>query len=219
VLIDVEGHGRTSDTLDLSRTVGWFTGVHPVRLDPGTLDLTDVRTGGPDAGRLLKRIKEQLRAVPSDGLGYGLLRYVNPDTAAELAALPAPQIAFNYLGRFAAAGDDGGADRPWQPVGRTGLGGGADPRMAAGHVLEVSGVVHDLPEGPTLALTVAWPEDLLPEAAVSALASGWAAMLTGLAAYADRADAGGHTPSDFPLVTLAQGQIDELESELEGGAW
>jgi len=219
VLIDVEGHGRISDTLDLSRTVGWFTGVHPVRLDPGTLDPAEVRAGGPAVDRLVKRVKEQLRAVPSDGLGYGLLRYVNPDTAAELAALPAPQIAFNYLGRFAAAGDDGGADRPWQPVGRTGLGGGADPRMAAGHVLEVSGVVHDLPEGPTLALTVAWPEDLLPEAAVSALASGWAAMLTGLAAYADRADAGGHTPSDFPLVTLAQGQIDELESELEGGAW
>ncbi|GAA4063690.1 amino acid adenylation domain-containing protein [Actinomadura miaoliensis] len=217
VLIDVEGHGRTSDTLDLSRTVGWFTSVHPVRLDPGTLDLADVRAGGPAVDRLVKRVKEQLRAVPSDGLGYGLLRHLNPDTAAELAALPAPQIAFNYLGRFAAAADD--TNRPWQPVGRTGLGGGADPRMAAGHVLEVSGVVHDLPDGPALALTLAWPEDLLPEAAVSGLAAGWAAMLTGLAAYADRADAGGHTPSDFPLVTLAQGQIDELESELEGGAW
>ncbi|WP_345025594.1 condensation domain-containing protein, partial [Actinomadura keratinilytica] len=211
VLIDVEGHGRTSDTLDLSRTVGWFTGVHPVRLDPGTLDLTDVRTGGPDAGRLLKRIKEQLRAVPSDGLGYGLLRHLNPDTAAELAALPAPQIGFNYLGRFSGgtADDLGGS---WQPVGRGGLVGGADPRMPVAHALEVSGVVHDLPEGPELTLTLDWPSGLLTESAVEELAGTWAAMLSGLVAHSG----GGFTPSDFPLVSLAQDQVEELEAAVPG---
>ena len=34
VLVSLEGHGRTGE-LDLSRTVGWFTAIHPVRLDPG----------------------------------------------------------------------------------------------------------------------------------------------------------------------------------------
>ncbi|WP_217129004.1 hypothetical protein, partial [Streptomyces sp. AC558_RSS880] len=35
VLVDLEGHGRDTDRpdVDLSRTVGWFTRVHPVRLD------------------------------------------------------------------------------------------------------------------------------------------------------------------------------------------
>ncbi|MEO1592476.1 MAG: amino acid adenylation domain-containing protein, partial [Cyanobacteria bacterium J06632_22] len=32
VLIDLENYGRFSETLDLSRTVGWFTGLYPVHL-------------------------------------------------------------------------------------------------------------------------------------------------------------------------------------------
>jgi non-ribosomal peptide synthase protein (TIGR01720 family) len=53
-----------------------------------------------------------LRAVPGKGLGYGLLRYLNDETAAELAGAAAPQLGFNYLGRFAAGAD--GAD--WAPA-------------------------------------------------------------------------------------------------------
>ena len=76
VLIDLEGHGREEVFADveLSRTVGWFTSLMPVRLDPGALDLADAMAGGPALGRALKVIKEQLRALPDNGLGYGLLR-------------------------------------------------------------------------------------------------------------------------------------------------
>ena len=49
----------------------------PVRLDPGALDLDEALAGGPALGRALKIIKEQLRALPDNGLGYGLLRYLN----------------------------------------------------------------------------------------------------------------------------------------------
>jgi hypothetical protein len=109
--VDVESHGRHGGDLDLSRTVGWFTSVHPVRLDLGALSLDEVAVGGDAAGAAVKTVKEQLRAVPGDGLGYGLLRYLNPDTSPVLAALPAPQIGFNYLGRFltGAPGGLGGA--------------------------------------------------------------------------------------------------------------
>ncbi|MCA1559764.1 MAG: condensation domain-containing protein [Acidobacteria bacterium] len=86
VLLDVEGHGRAAvDGVDLSRTIGWFTSLYPVRLDPKTTDRHDV-------GRALKNIKEQLRALPDHGLGYGLLRYLNPETAQSLATNPTPQI-------------------------------------------------------------------------------------------------------------------------------
>ena len=43
-----------------------------------------------------------LRALPDNGLGYGVLRYLNPQTAAHLEGFASPQIGFNYLGRFAA---------------------------------------------------------------------------------------------------------------------
>ena len=41
VLVELEGHGREPEDsgLDLSRTVGWFTSLYPVRLDLGALDL------------------------------------------------------------------------------------------------------------------------------------------------------------------------------------
>ena len=106
VLLDLEGHGREEIFADveLSRTVGWFTSLFPVRLDPGALDLDEALAGGPALGRALKSIKEQLRALPDNGLGYGLLRYLNGQTAPQLAGLAAPQLGFNYLGRFAAAG-------------------------------------------------------------------------------------------------------------------
>ncbi|WP_203925051.1 AMP-binding protein, partial [Rugosimonospora africana] len=102
VLVDVEGHGRQEDLVDgadLSRTVGWFTSLFPVRLDAGTLTWEEVRAGSPGVGGVVKQLKEHLRQIPDNGIGYGLLRYLNPDTAQILADLPTPQIGFNYFGR------------------------------------------------------------------------------------------------------------------------
>src|SRR5260370_40634253 len=50
--------------------------------------------------------KEQLRAVPRRGLGYGALRYLARHPA--LAAQPTPQISLNYLGQFDQALPAGG---------------------------------------------------------------------------------------------------------------
>ncbi|MDN3356469.1 non-ribosomal peptide synthetase [Actinomadura sp. DC4] len=214
VLVDVETHGREplTSAMDLSRTVGWFTSVHPVRLDPGTARYGQIRSGGPAAGHLVKQVKEQLRAVPGDGLGYGLLRYLNPATAPVLAALPTPQIGFNYLGRFDMAGDRtarSGTPPAWRQIG---LGGDVDADMPAAHVLDVSGVVRDGPEGPELNVSLAWPEHLLDEASVRRLADGWLAILAGLAAHVTRPGVGGHTPSDFPLTAISQDELGELET-------
>ncbi|MFD4530477.1 condensation domain-containing protein, partial [Streptomyces sp. NPDC058470] len=218
LLMDVEGHGRVPlvDGVDLSRTVGWFTSVHPVRLDAGAVDLADVRAGGPAAGRAVKRVKEQLRAIPGDGLGYGMLRYLNPETAPELAALPSAQIGFNYLGRIAAQGAGHRARSAWSPADEGRPGGGVEGEFPVMHAIEAEGVVHDLAEGPELTLTLVWPERLLDEAAAERLAEGWAAMLAGLAAHTSLPGSGGRTPSDFPLVALDQERIEQLETELPG---
>ncbi|KJS51942.1 hypothetical protein VM98_34395, partial [Streptomyces rubellomurinus subsp. indigoferus] len=48
VLVELAGHGREAfvEGLDLSRTVAWFTSVHPVRLDVAGVDRTQVANGG-----------------------------------------------------------------------------------------------------------------------------------------------------------------------------
>ncbi|MGW2715957.1 condensation domain-containing protein, partial [Streptomyces sp. NPDC001356] len=115
VVVDVEGHGREElPGVDLSRTVGWFTSVYPVALDAGE----------GDAAASVRRVKEQLRRIPDKGLGYGLLRYLNQETAAELAGSET-QVGFNYLGRFTTEGDTSGLA----------LHGGMDPRMPLAHTV------------------------------------------------------------------------------------
>ncbi|MEU1056950.1 amino acid adenylation domain-containing protein [Streptomyces sp. NPDC005876] len=213
VLVDIEGHGREPlEGADLSRTVGWFTSGHPARLDLTGLDLPRARAGGAAAGALLKTVKEQLQKVPGDGLGYGLLRHLNPETAPVLAELPAPQIGFNYLGRFPAGGPAGPV-RPWQPAGERALGGSGHPDRPAAHALEAVAVVRDAPDETELTLTLSWPGELLTEDEAERLGRTWLDLLAGLAAHTTDPAAGGHTPSDFPLLALAQDEVDDLEAE------
>ncbi|MFG1604807.1 amino acid adenylation domain-containing protein [Actinoplanes sp. NPDC049265] len=214
VLIALEGHGREEQVVanaDLSATLGWFTSVFPVRLDPGDADLTEALAGGPAAGVALKRVKEQLRAIPDHGIGYGMLRHLNPATGATLAGLAAPQISFNYLGRF-----DAGRDGDWAPVAGHGiLAGGFDLGMpVAPYTLEINAYVQDTAAGPELGVTWAYPRDLIDDAAVADLAAGWFAALEALATHARGPAAGGLTPSDLTL-TLSQDEIDEFEAEWE----
>ena len=210
VLVDLEGHGREpmADGIDLTRTVGWFTSLYPVGLDVRGIDLDEALAGGPAMGQVLKRVKEQLRAIPARGLGYGLLRYLHPEAGPRLASRPEPQLSFNYLGRFA-----DGADRDWAPAGESaGLGGGADPAMPLAHLLEIDALTVDGPEGPCLSASWSWAGALLDEAEVRDLAKGWRRAWRPWRAMRSQPGAGGHTPSDFPLVTLSQAQLQQLET-------
>ncbi|MDN3265831.1 condensation domain-containing protein, partial [Streptomyces sp. CSDS2] len=215
LLVDVEGHGREEivSGTDLSRTVGWFTSLYPVRVDPGPLAWEDVVDGGPPLGQALKRVKEQVRSLPDRGIGYGLLRHLNPETRPELARLAVPQLGFNYLGRFPSAGAPVDPGRPeWTVAAETGLLSGADPATALAHGLEVNSMVRDAPEGPELEAVWTWAPDLWTERHVRALADHWFRAIRGLVRHGERSGTGGHSPSDFPLTELSQHDIEQLEA-------
>ncbi|MFI6803358.1 condensation domain-containing protein, partial [Streptosporangium canum] len=199
VLLDLEGHGREEifPGVDLSRTVGWFTAMYPVRLDAGIGGWADERA----VTQAIKKVKEQLRAVPNP-LSYGLLRHLDPTTGPELAALPQPQIVFNYLGRVAVAEGD------WNLV-PSGFG-GHDPGMPVVHTLEINVTTHDRRDGPHLEAVWSWPEGVLTGAEVRDLAETWSEALEGLAAHGR----GGYTPSDL-LVDLDQDEIDRIQAAWE----
>jgi non-ribosomal peptide synthase protein (TIGR01720 family) len=216
VLIALEGHGREEDItagVDLSRTLGWFTSVFPVRLDPGAIDTAEALAGGPAAGQALKRIKEQLRTLPDRGLGFGILRYLNPQTAAVLAELRVPQLSFNYLGRFATTA----GEAPWSAVPGVGvLAGGFDDAMpVAPYALEINAFTEDSADGPRLGVTWAYPGPLFSDESVRDLADAWFAALAALVTHAGAPAAGGHTPSDLTLSSIGQDEIEEFENEWE----
>ncbi|TDC71920.1 amino acid adenylation domain-containing protein [Actinomadura sp. GC306] len=218
VLIDLEGHGREEVVpgVDLSRTAGWFTSIHPVRLDAGWVEPADVREGGQAVGTALKRVKEQLREIPDNGIGYGLLRHLNPAAGDRLAGTP--QIAFNYLGRSAVPeGTDWG---PAAQADADALGSGQDGALGLVHAIEVNAHTRDLPGGPELSATWTWAGGLFDDAAIDDLAERWFTALRGLVAHVVDGTAdgpvGGFTPSDLSLVDVSQDEIDELAAELDG---
>ncbi|WP_431937772.1 amino acid adenylation domain-containing protein [Nocardia grenadensis] len=217
-VIGLEGHGREEEVVpgaDLTRTVGWFTTSFPMRLDLPGIDVDDACTGGPALGAAVKAVKEQLRAPPDHGIGYGLLRYLNEDTAPALRALPAPQIGFNYLGRII-AGPRGQA-QPWQPVDDGGDFSGAElaralnPDMPVTAALDITARIVD--DGARQRLRAIWsyPAGVLDAAEVRRVAHSWVDILTALAAYARGPGTGGWTPSDLDLVRLRQSEIERLE--------
>lgn len=183
LLIDLEGHGRETDTLDLSRTLGWFTSLFPVCL----------RLDAPENGALIKSVKEQLRRIPRKGLGYGVLRYLNKQTAAQLAALPQAEVSFNYGGQLKTvsvqlSGDEWAGDEE------------------LGYLLTINAAVVDGE------LSVLWhySRHLYHRETIQRLCRGFIQNLKSLIAHCKLPEASGHTPSDFPLARLSQNALDEL---------
>ncbi|WP_411107764.1 amino acid adenylation domain-containing protein [Streptomyces sp. cmx-4-9] len=214
VLVDLEGHGREEfvDGVDLSRTIGWFTDVHPVRLDPGEVDWAQVRAGGPAVGAALSTVKAQLAALPDNGMGFGLLRHVNADTSTVLAEHLPRQVGFNYLGRFAPA--DLSAAGDWSPAADQ-IPGLLDEDAPIAHALSVNALTEDHRSGPRLTAVWSWPSALFTESEVREISEGWARALDALVVHVAQGGAGATVPSDLSLVSLTQAQIDELEDELD----
>ncbi|HCF2110156.1 TPA: non-ribosomal peptide synthase/polyketide synthase [Pseudomonas aeruginosa] len=194
VLVQLEGHGREDlgEAIELSRTVGWFTSLFPLRLTPAA-----------DLGESLKAIKEQLRGVPDKGVGYGLLRYLAGEEAAtRLAALPQPRITFNYLGRFDRQFDGAALLVPATES----AGAAQDPCAPLANWLSIEGQVY----GGELSLHWSFSREMFAEATVQRLVDDYARELHALIEHCCQEGNVGATPSDFPLATLRQEQLDRL---------
>ncbi len=196
LLVDTEGHGREDlfADVDLSRTVGWFTSVYPVWLDLRAAPRLDVA---------LKAVKEQLRAIPRRGIGYGLLRYLRPEGEQFRAAA---QIAFNYLGQFGSGRDTSAelfceAAEDFGPL--------HSPQATRPYLLEVEAYIS---QGQ---LRVRWTysRQLHRRETVERLAAAYQAALQEIIAHCLMPEAGGYTPSDFPEAALSQDDLDALLAE------
>ncbi|PTT79579.1 non-ribosomal peptide synthetase, partial [Pseudomonas sp. HMWF010] len=179
--LHLESHGRAPlfEDIDLSRSVGWFTSLYPVRLQPET-----------ELAASLKAIKEQLRAVPDLGLGFGLLAQQGQLTER------APQLLFNYLGQF----DEG---RDGLRLREGGLWREADAPMDAPLVINAE------QRGGALQLHIDFNPAQLARTTLEGLVARLQDELHSIAQHCAKVSPR-LTPSDVPLAGLSQIELDEL---------
>ncbi|NWE03700.1 amino acid adenylation domain-containing protein [Pseudomonas sp. IPO3749] len=194
-LIQLEGHGREElfDDIDLTRTLGWFTSLFPVRLTPAESLATSV-----------KQVKEQLRAVPDKGLGFGALRYLGDDATREVfSALPVPRITFNYLGQI-----DGSFDQPQGLFVPSAESSGTEqsPDAPLGNWLTLNGQVY----GGELHMGWTFSPLMFDATQIEALSLAFTRELTALVEHCCTPGNSGVTVSDFPLSRLSQQQLEFL---------
>lgn len=190
--IRLEGHGRESlfDHLDTTSTVGWFTSVYP-------LTLSVLQT---EIGATIKVIKEQYRAIPNNGIGYGALRYLARDAELTASDTHVPELEFNYLGQFDNVLNH---DTVFQPAIES-VGEKISGRRCRMHQIGLSGKVF----GGCLSFVLDYSDQQYDEATMQRLADLISAGWTRVIAHCLRSDASGFTPSDFPLASVGQDRLD-----------
>ncbi|MEM8603222.1 MAG: amino acid adenylation domain-containing protein, partial [Cyanobacteria bacterium P01_H01_bin.121] len=194
LLLDLESHGRHTDeleqlfgqSLDVSRTLGWFTCIYPVQITlPQALS----------TGEALRATKAQLRQVPNQGLSYGLLRYLlnRQDLAVE-----AP-VSFNYLGQSADQLTTGS-----QRVETPGL--TRSPQDPQRYALEINSWI----QAGQLQIAWTYTNQCCHRQTIEQLAANYLEALATLIRHCQQAETPGYTPEDFELVPLEQAQLDAV---------
>ena len=200
LLINLEGHGREElGNANVSRTVGWFTTMCPVPLD--------WNAAKPVRDRL-QEVKERLRAIPHRGLSYGLLRYGNDKSVREqLAALPQPEISFNYLGQF---DETAGSATGWKGS-EHGSGHSHSADAARPFLLDVTAMVSD----GKLRVSFSYSANLHESQSIRELSDHYRAALNSILDHAIMPDHSvNYSAADFPLADLNEEDLEELMSDL-----
>ncbi|MDY0055096.1 MAG: amino acid adenylation domain-containing protein [Methyloversatilis sp.] len=191
----LEGHGRTmadagaDDAPDLTRTLGWFTAFHPLRL---------ARVDGDD-NAAIRSVRAALAAVPDGGIGHGVLRAPGDDATLQAR----PEVRLNYLGQTDALFTD---DAPFSPAPES-TGRARHPEDARDVLFDVNALV----ARGQLHMHWSYGRRIHDEDTVQRLADAMLARLRDLLAHclSGRSD-GGLLPQDVPLMQLDAAELDAL---------
>jgi amino acid adenylation domain-containing protein/non-ribosomal peptide synthase protein (TIGR01720 family) len=203
LLLDLEGHGREEiiEGVDLSRTISWFTTIFPVVLDCGNAQT---------AVEALQQVKEQLRAIPNRGIGYGLLRFASGDgmIAEKLRSLPQAEVRFNYLGQV----DRMLLDPSMFSMASHSSGPAQSRKAERAYLINIIGVV----SSGKLRLEWTFSESIHHKESVSQVADRFIEELRDLIAQSRTSEKISYSPSDFPSAQLSQEELNKVLAKLRG---
>ncbi|MCK4762555.1 MAG: amino acid adenylation domain-containing protein [Candidatus Aminicenantes bacterium] len=187
IVLEMENYGRVLQETDLSRTIGWFTAMYPKMIDMDKEDLT---------GRI-KSIKEQLRATPNNGIGYGVLKY----TAKKISENYQSQVRFNYLGKF-----DREISNEIFSYSETGTGSDIGPENVMTVPVEIDCMIL---QG-RLIFDLYYSRGMFSQEKMAGLLEKIKSVLEQMVTYFETEDEVHFTPSDFDTVDLDEDDLEAL---------
>ena len=194
IQIALERHGRDAfDEIDVTDTIGWFTSFFTLNL---------VLENPIDIGASLKSVKEQIRAVPNSGLGYGVLRYLRKENIDNQAP-----IVFNYLGNQNASetGTFGASEMLFDNA--------RHPQSERHHLLEINAQI----KNEKLQVRWSYSPKIHRTETIKNLIQNFEKNLCNLIQHCQNTEKQ-YTPSDFPEVNLSQRDLQELVAILSIGS-
>ncbi|AZK48670.1 non-ribosomal peptide synthase/polyketide synthase [Paenibacillus lentus] len=195
IAIHLEGHGREvmSETLDITRTVGWFTSMYPVILQLKSFDYPTE----------IKWIKETLRNIPNKGMGFGILKYMTDESLKRSVPFQIePEISFNYLGVFEDQNDEDASTIPTGPS--------VSPHYHDTHLLAFNGMV----SGNQLRMNCRFDATILDRSTVQFVMDRFKYYLLALIEHCSSKETVEFTPNDFTQKDMTQEQLDSLLEDL-----
>lgn len=197
LLVDLERHGRENITedIDLSRTVGWFTSISPVVLEIRNAD---------NIGDSIKLTKENLRHIPAEGIGFGLLKYISNDerVKSKLTEFDNSEIIFNYLGQF---NQRVTTESDWllgeQPIILS-----QNKKNLRKYLLEINSMIINN----KLIMEFNFSKNVQKKETIIEFAKMYEDALKIIIEHCTSTEAGGYTPSDFSAAGLNQQELDNL---------
>ncbi len=205
--LEIAGRQELTQGLDVTRTLGPFATWCPLWL---TGEQWEAAT---EHDRALKCVKEQLHALPAGGAGYGLLRYLSPESevGVQMSQLPVPELAFAYHESVAAEPGDltlfGNVTELEDVDELESATREVHPRrfLIEVHVKNFAGQFH-----------VVWRYSaaMHQQATIARLAGEYGTILRRLVAHCLAHKAGGYTPADFRAARLNQAQLDRFMARL-----
>ncbi|NQY62230.1 MAG: amino acid adenylation domain-containing protein [Alteromonadaceae bacterium] len=207
--LTMEGHGREEiiEGINLSQTMGWFTCVYPLLLDiSANMDTDSTLTLDEQICDVICNIKESVRKIPKNGIGYGILTYLSQDQDIIEAQQDHPgDIVFNYLGQFdQQVGEDALFQGSTESTGQD-----INQQRKRSHVLDINSMV----TGGELNITFNYNRHQFDQSQIEQLGEAVQTALEDIIKHCMAPQTGAYTPADFPLAQLQNSELVDLQND------
>lgn len=195
--INLEGHGREElfDNISVDRTVGWFTTIYPTVFD-GV---------GKTIEKDLRLVKETLRRIPNNGIGYGIIKNIGEDLLENIES----SITFNYLGEFGQEQKDGDFD-----LISFSFGNDVSEENSFGHsTININGLV----ENDQLSINILYDEDVYLQSYIESLSINFQNELIDIIQHCILETRVKPTASDFGELGWSDEEFDNIYGKVCSG--